>query len=80
MSDALDMRNLLFRNTLNLPTATSLYNIVSQRDNFPHWVVLSWQNPVHFRAAQLLGHARWSANEVPQTLRDQYAVANRLAN
>ena len=79
MSDALDMRNLLFRNTLNLPTATSLYNIVSQRDSFPHWVVLSWQNPVHFRAAQLLGDARWSANEVPQTLQDNCAMANCLA-
>ena len=78
MSDALDMRNLLFRNTLHLPTPTSLYNIAGQRDNFPNWVVLSWEDPVHFRAAQLPGDACWSANEVP--LRDHYAVANCLAN
>ena len=79
MSDALDMSILLFRNTLHLPTATSLYNIVSQRDNFPHWVVLSWEDPVHFRAARQLGDARWCANEVPQTLQVNCAMANCLA-
>ena len=80
LSDALDVGILLFRNTLPPRTATCLYNIGSQRENFPHWIALWWEDPVHFRAAQLLGDVCWSANEVPQTLRDQYAVANRLAN
>ena len=80
LSDALDVGILLFRNTFSPRTATCLYNIGSQRENFSYWIALWWEEPVHFRAAQLLGDVCWSANELPQALRDQYAVANRLAN
>ena len=79
LSDALDLGILVFCNRPTDPR-TCMYNIGSQRDDYPHWIGLWYDEPVHFRAAQLLGDVSWSASEVPRALWQQYQEANRLAN
>lgn len=80
LSDALDLGILLFRNEPPAESRTCLYNICSQREDYPHWIALWWDEPTHFRAARVLGNVNWPRTQVPQILQDQYALANRLAN
>ena len=68
-----------------------LYNIGAERDNFPYWIALWWQEPVHFRLAELKTeedgmreHGRyrcfWRAGDLPPALLQEYQRCNRLAN
>ena len=79
LSDVLDLGILMFCDQPTDPR-TCLYNIGSQREDYPQWIALWWLSPSHFRAAHVLGDVHWPAAEVPQILRDQYAIANRLSN
>ena len=73
--------------------SSSLYNIGATRDNVTYWVALWWQEPVHFRLAELssAGSAShrgaepsfrcfWNDAELPADLRRHYQQCNRLAN
>ena len=55
------------------------------RGNFPFFVNLWWQEPVHFRAADFRSGADqefqtcYARPEVPEFLQAQYSAANRSA-
>ena len=96
LSSALNLGILMFCDELQLGGRQCLYNIGSQREDFPFWIALWWKEPTHFRLAQvtydsprLLHNADvhdprytcfWSAAALPAVLRNQYRDCNRLAN
>ena len=69
-----------------------LYNIGRDTETFPYWVALWWDEPVHFRLAQLAFGAAsagqhgdsytcfWPDSHLPPQLRRHYQNCNRLAN
>ena len=76
LSDVLNIGVLMFCDRLQYGGRQCLYNIGSQREDFPYWIALWWDEPAHFRLAQLsctrLNDARfvsfWSAAELPAGL------------
>ena len=93
LSEALDVGVLMFCDGLQSGGRECLYNIGATRDNFTYWVALWWQEPVHFRLAELssAGSAShhgaepsfrcfWSDADLPADLRRHYRQCNRLAN
>ena len=61
LSDALDLGILLFCDQLQLDGQQCFYNIGSQRENYPYWVCLWWDEPRHFRVAQV----SWEPRRTP---------------
>ena len=61
LSDALDLGILLFCDQLQLDGQQCFYNIGSQRENYPYWVCLWWDEPRHFRVAQV----SWETRRAP---------------
>ena len=53
LSNALDVGVLMFCDQLQDGGRQCLYNIGSQREDFPYWIALWWDEPMHFRLAQL---------------------------
>ena len=50
-----------------------MYNIGAERENFPFWVALWWEEPVHFRVAEISEDARtwavfWKTEDLPPSL------------
>ena len=92
LSQVFDVGVLLFCDRLQDQGRQCLYNIGSQREVFPYWVSLWWDEPFHFRLAQLAfaepGAARgtcghtcfWADAALPSLLREQYRYCNRMAN
>ena len=89
LSSALDVGILMFCDRLHDNSGQCLYNIGSEREDFPYWIALWWQEPVHFRLAEVavegaehtLAHTCfWSASDLPQTFLAEYRRCNRLAN
>ena len=93
VSEALDIGVLVFCDGLQYGGHECLYNIGATREDFPFWIALWWQEPVHFRMAELgcvgHGHGReadsgfrcfWSDAELPAGVRRHYRQCNRLAN
>ena len=70
----------------------ALYNIGAEKEDFPYWIALWWQEPVHFRLAERTMFedvaARdsdtyrcfWSDEALPAMLVDEYRACNRLSN
>ena len=92
LSMALDLGILLFCNRLQLGGRACLYNIGSQREDFPYWISLWWNEPVHFRLASI-GYrnpgedcsnvsytSAWTRDELPEPLWREYRACNRLTN
>ena len=87
LSEALDVGVLMFCNELQNGGHECLYNIGSQREDYPYWIALWWREPTHFRLAQVSYdsdaarvlhdmHAAeytcfWNTSELPTGLRDQ---------
>jgi len=92
LSEALDLGVLMFRDRLQHGEDKYLYSIGAERENFPYWISLWWDEPVHFRLAQLRHFGAnadprwatytsfWRTANLPSTLFDQYRQCNRLAN
>ncbi|CAK0794832.1 unnamed protein product, partial [Prorocentrum cordatum] len=53
LSDRLDVGILLFQDRLRGRARTCLYNVGGQRADYPYWIALWWEEPIHFRGAQL---------------------------
>ena len=82
----------MFCDRLGNNSTQCLYNIGAQREDFPYWIALWWDEPVHFRLAELAnsiheqrpGHELytcfWSASELPPVLFSEYRRCNLLAN
>ena len=94
LSDALGLGILLFRNRWPSRPPNCLYPMASERTQFPYWIALWWEEPVHFRMAEIrtpthvdnVGQAGsnapscfWSADDLPRALLEQYRCCNRLA-
>ena len=96
LSNVLDLGVLMFCDQLQDGGRECLYNIGGQREDFPYWIALWWDEPRHFRLAQLSYtggataaisnvHAAvftsfWSAADLPPMLLAHYRACNRLAN
>ena len=96
LSDVLDIGILMFCDRLQNNGGSCLYNIGSQRDAFPYWMALWWDEPTHFRLAQIsyanrtseVSHEEhqpnvvscWHLPDLPPALLQQYKACNRLAN
>ena len=92
LSDALNLGILMFCDHLQDRERRCLYNIGSQREDFPYWVALWWNEPVHFCLAQVafVGtdasaadatfSSCWGMSHLPDLLRQEYQRCNRLAN
>ena len=91
LSEALDIGVLMFCDQLQDGGRQCLYNIGSQREDYPFWIALWWDEPVHFRLAQFSSSCAggdvsgddfvsfWSAAELPAAVLRQYQICNRLA-
>ena len=64
LSEALDVGVLMFCDHLQDGGKKCLYNIGAEREDFPYWISLWWQEPVHFRVAEL----KWSEHTTEQDL------------
>ena len=53
LSDALDIGVHMFCDRMQDHGKTALYNIGSQKEDYSYWISLWWQEPVHFRLAEL---------------------------
>ena len=85
LSEAFDVGIFMFCDSLQGNGSQSMYNIGARRDDFAYWVALWWEEPVHFRLAEVSeqGHGYasfWKAEEVPARLLSEYRRCNRLAN
>ena len=86
LSSKLNIGILMFCDRLQLNSTQCLYNIGAQREDFPYWIALWWQEPVHFRVAEVANEDQrsytcfWSASELPESLLQEYRRCNRLAN
>ena len=92
LSDALDVGILMFFDRLQEGGDACLYNIGSERENFPFWIALWWDEPLHFRMAKegfggeqasagtCAPTCFWPIDELPPTLWQHYRQCNRLAN
>ena len=96
LSEALDVGVLMFCDKLQDHGRQCLYNIgCKEREDFPFWIALWWDEPVHFRLAQVSSsraassaasgsasapfRSFWSRDELPAALWQQYRACNRLA-
>ena len=85
LSDALDVGFLMFADELQNRRRCCLYSLNQLRGDFPFFVNLWWQEPVHFRAADFRSVADtdflrcFARPEVPAFLQAQYNEANRSA-
>jgi hypothetical protein len=95
LSDRLDVGILLFQDRLRERARTCLYNVGGQRADYPYWIALWWEEPIHFRGAQLRPRppesdahnsnrpdatSFWSTADLPAFLRQEFAECNRLAD
>ena len=79
LSDRLQLGILLFRDRLPTGARSCVYSIGSVQNDFLHWIALWWEEPTHFRGAELAGQAFWTDATLPQALRDQYSACNQNA-
>ena len=91
LGEALDIGVLMFCEQLQDGGRQCLYNLGSQREDYPYWIALWWDEPVHFRLAQLSSYHTagdapgdefvcfWSADKLPAALLREYKACNRLA-
>jgi len=92
LSRVLDLGVLMFCDRLQSGGRECLYNIGSETENFPYWIALWWEEPVHFRLLQVSYvdvHASapgddftcvWKRESLPDLLWQQYRHCNRLSN
>ena len=92
LSQALNVGILMFCDGLQNDGRDCLYNIGSQQEEYPFWISLWWDEPVHFRLAMLCfgddsedpakdtSLCFWSADQLPPSFLEQYRRCNRLAN
>ena len=96
LSDGLDVGVLMFCDELQDGRRQCLYNIGAQREDYPFWISLWWDPPMHFRLAQLACRAQgqsatvdasntaftsfWATDQLPNVLLQHYQSCNRLSN
>ena len=96
LSDKLNIGVLMFCDILQDGGRQCLYNIGAQREDYPFWIALWWNSPIHFRLAQLaFGDMQvatriaptstafssfWPRSELPNMLFEHYQFCNRLSN
>ena len=90
LSDALNIGVLMFCDRLQENGNSVLYNIGSEKQAFPYWISLWWDEPTHFRLAELTWHTDIStlasatyhcfgtAPLLPPTLLNAYRHCNRM--
>ena len=82
LCDALDVGFFMFADRLQAAGTRCLCALDLLRGDFPFFINLLWDEPVHFRAAEFRGAETeafqmcYAQTEVPEFLRAQYNVAN----
>ena len=96
LSSALDIGILMCCEKLQQDGSECFYNIGSQKEQFPYWISVWWDEPVHFRLAQFAWRGTstdhdeavlsrnftcfWPDAVLPLPTREHYRSCNRLAN
>ena len=96
LSSALNIGILMCCDRLQHNRRECFYNIGSQKEVFPYWICIWWEEPVHFRLAQfawrrpteerdddvlsLQFSCFWSDAALPSAMRAHYRSCNRMAN
>ena len=85
LCEALNIGVFLFCDSLQAGGNQSMYNLSAGREDYPYWIAIWWQEPVHFRLAEVCTDSQgfrsfWRRAEVPALLWHEYQRCNRLAN
>ena len=86
LSEALNLGVFIFCDALQNEGKECLHNIGSQREDFPYWIGIWWDEPVHFRLAKLsfgcddTSTCFWSSSQLPGPLMSHYRICNCLAS
>ena len=86
LSEHLQIGVLLFADNLQDEGRKCLASLDQCRGDFPYFVSIWWQDPVHFRMAKLKFHADdslkcvWPSTALPPVLRDHYNDCNQNAH
>ena len=85
MSEQLDVGVLIFADNLQCAGMHCLVNVDALRGDFPYYIAIWWNDPVHFRLAQYRGSASlpfrsfWETSAMPSELRAHYDLCNPKA-
>ena len=88
LCDALDVGFFMFRNNMPAHSArnrTCLYPLQTNRGNFPYFLPVVWDEPLHFTSAEIIFEGdpcykrSWARDEVPDELVHQYNLSNTHA-
>ena len=92
LSEALEIGVLIFCEHLQNRGQHCLYSVGSEREDFPFWMAIWWDEPTHFRLAELAPldsngagtepayTCFWSAKDLPESLLQEYRYFNRRTN
>ena len=86
LSEHLQIGVLLFADNLQDEGRKCLASLDQCRGDFPYFVSIWWQDPVHFRMAKLKFHVDdslkcvWPSTALPPVLRDHYNDCNQNAH
>ena len=82
LSEALDLGVFIFADRLQDAGQKCLCSFHQTRGDFPYFVSIWWDNPVHFRVAELSFDSGgsfscfWQPVQIPDNLRHHYDVCN----
>ena len=85
MSEAFNVGVLIFADNLQRAGTRCLVNVDALRGDFPYYIAIWWNDPVHFRLAQYRGSASlpfrsfWETSALPPELRAHYDLCNPKA-